>query len=230
MDRERSQKRRAAFTLVEALVVMAVIAVLAAVLLPVLAQARARARTIACVSNQRQLATAFGLYAQDYDERYPDFRSDPFSAANADDPPYWHDHFCCGLFPSPGQITFIGLLQPHIRSSQIAFCPADGKPAMDGRLVTSYEYKLWLARGRSLAEVAYPSSLALLWEQWAYHHADGHGSEYDRDSAMNIAFVDGHVKWRRLADSTAARFGMGPNLHELFKENEPDHSAHGQDF
>src|SRR5438552_1657979 len=60
-----------AFTLVELLVVIAVIAILAAILFPVFGQARARARSAACASNMRQLATAWLLYAQDYDETFP---------------------------------------------------------------------------------------------------------------------------------------------------------------
>jgi len=59
------------FTLVELLVVMAVIAILAAMLLPVLSQARVQARSVSCVSNLRQLATASLMYAQDYDEALP---------------------------------------------------------------------------------------------------------------------------------------------------------------
>src|SRR3954468_2243654 len=61
-------KRRRGFTLVELLVVIAIIAILAAILFPVFAQARATARKAACVSNLKQISTAFTLYAQDYDE------------------------------------------------------------------------------------------------------------------------------------------------------------------
>lgn len=62
------------FTLIELLVVIAIIAVLAAILFPVFAQAREKARQAACSSNLRQIGLAFGMYAQDYDERLPDRR------------------------------------------------------------------------------------------------------------------------------------------------------------
>jgi prepilin-type N-terminal cleavage/methylation domain-containing protein/prepilin-type processing-associated H-X9-DG protein len=56
---------RGAFTLIELLVVIAIIAILAAVLLPVLQQARLRGETATCIANQKQLATAFIMYAAD---------------------------------------------------------------------------------------------------------------------------------------------------------------------
>jgi len=64
-------RRRGGFTLIELLVVIAIIAILAAILFPVFAQAREKARASGCLSNQKQIALAFNMYAQDYDETYP---------------------------------------------------------------------------------------------------------------------------------------------------------------
>jgi prepilin-type N-terminal cleavage/methylation domain-containing protein/prepilin-type processing-associated H-X9-DG protein len=61
-------KRRIGFTLIELLVVIAIIAILAAILFPVFAQAREKARAASCLSNTKQMGTAFTMYAQDYDE------------------------------------------------------------------------------------------------------------------------------------------------------------------
>ncbi len=58
---------RAAFTLVELLVAIAIVAVLAAMLMPVLAQAREQGRRSACLGNLRQLTLANQLYAGDWD-------------------------------------------------------------------------------------------------------------------------------------------------------------------
>src|SRR5207245_4846117 len=65
------RNRKAAFTLIEILVVIAIIAVLAAILFPVFAQAREKARQATCLSNLAQLGRAGMMYVQDYDERFP---------------------------------------------------------------------------------------------------------------------------------------------------------------
>jgi prepilin-type N-terminal cleavage/methylation domain-containing protein len=62
---------RRGFTLIELLVVIAIIAILAAILFPVFAKAREKARQTKCLSNQRQIALACMMYAQDNDETLP---------------------------------------------------------------------------------------------------------------------------------------------------------------
>lgn len=54
------------FTLVELLVVIAIISVLASMLLPAVASSKEKAKTILCLSNQRQIGTAFHLYASEH--------------------------------------------------------------------------------------------------------------------------------------------------------------------
>ena len=50
---------------------IAIIAILAAILFPVFSQAKSAAKQTTCISNLRQLGTAFKLYASDYDDTDP---------------------------------------------------------------------------------------------------------------------------------------------------------------
>lgn len=62
---------RAAFTLIEVLVVTAIIGMLAGLLLGALGRARARGQSARCVSILRQWGLALEMYMDDYDEFIP---------------------------------------------------------------------------------------------------------------------------------------------------------------
>ena len=64
-------QRRGAFTLVELMAVIGIIVVLAGLTLTGLSGARKSARSVTCLSNLRQLASAAVAYAERYDGSYP---------------------------------------------------------------------------------------------------------------------------------------------------------------
>lgn len=107
------RRTRWGFTLIELLVVIAIIAILAAILFPVFAQARDKARQASCLSNCKQMGTAWMMYSQDYDERFPE--SQPLNV--------WDD---CATMKDRGAFGgWIGnLLVPYSKNVAIFKCPS----------------------------------------------------------------------------------------------------------
>jgi prepilin-type N-terminal cleavage/methylation domain-containing protein/prepilin-type processing-associated H-X9-DG protein len=83
------KRQKSGFTLIELLVVIAIIAILAAILFPVFAQAREKARQTVCMSNHRQVGTAFLMYAQDYDDVIVPTFTTIRLPNGTQDAPYW---------------------------------------------------------------------------------------------------------------------------------------------
>src|SRR5689334_11578630 len=77
-DTRTAGRRTAGFTLIELLVVISIITLLIGILLPALGKARDTAKTLQCLSNSRQQALAFNIYATDSQNQLPNgygFRS-----------------------------------------------------------------------------------------------------------------------------------------------------------
>ncbi len=74
----KDKRSQYGFTLIELLVVIAIIAILAAILVPAVSAALSRARTISCMSNVKQLATAMNAYASARQGQFFDKKSNSY--------------------------------------------------------------------------------------------------------------------------------------------------------
>jgi prepilin-type processing-associated H-X9-DG protein/prepilin-type N-terminal cleavage/methylation domain-containing protein len=108
-------RKRAAFTLVELLVVIGIIALLIGVLLPALGKARAQANITACLSNLRQMGIAIDMYAMQNKNVMPlSMENTPF------------DSPVVGLLNAGQGRMWAGLLRDVAKIPvQVFRCPAD---------------------------------------------------------------------------------------------------------
>jgi prepilin-type N-terminal cleavage/methylation domain-containing protein/prepilin-type processing-associated H-X9-DG protein len=142
------------FTLIELLVVIAIIAVLMAILIPSLKIAREQARGITCLANQRSLAQAYIMYA--------DENSGSICAGMADFKPIngvppWVmpplDYTAGGgiLAMASGDVTIEqrynglrqGALYPYLKEVEVYHCPGDNRKNLGTSLGTGPAYRIF---------------------------------------------------------------------------------------
>ena len=224
---------RTGFTLIELLVVIAIIAILAAMLFPVFAHARQKAEQTTCLSNIRQLAMAFLMYAQDYDGRMP------FAYDYADDSSWesawdYHIDYTTNTY-SPG------LLGPYTQAQEINACPMARSIESWGRPYSGYAYNTTHIgappdEGKepaALRDIRNPSHTALLADSayWnipfgggdpfvaisnylrapsdLYYGVIGPNVHFRHNATANVAYCDGHAK------AATQRFNPSDNDNSL---------------
>ncbi len=171
-------RRTHGFTLIELLVVIAIIAILAAILFPVFARARASAHRISCLSNEKQLQTAWIMYASDYDNK----------AA------------MCG-----GGEPVFNRLMPYVKNEQIKRCPADARDPASWPVSYAYNHN---CAGLDIDNIGDDTAAMVVFVDasdtmimMASHVAPvgtGMGRLEGRHNGMvNSTYVDGHAKCQK---------------------------------
>jgi prepilin-type N-terminal cleavage/methylation domain-containing protein/prepilin-type processing-associated H-X9-DG protein len=122
------RRREGGFTLIELLVVIAIIAILAALLLPALKSAKEESMGIKCMSNMRQMALGWRLYAQENRE-FIVLASQSGTANDPLDKYAWcqqeEDFTDNPKNYDPSVDITVGPLYPYINSYWVYRCPAD---------------------------------------------------------------------------------------------------------
>lgn len=198
---------RRAFTLIELLTVIAIIAILASILFPAFAKAREKAEQTHCLSNIKQMTTAFNMYATDYDSKLP-------------------------LVTSVAGYSWPYAIYTYTRNDQILICPANtveqtfnsnstpgpvGSSEPNG---ISYAFNSHLSAAR-FTRIMYPSQTIQVFDCLTPSGGGaGIGGSVDGDAAIcrcnhlgndpkngdhgdgmgSIGFCDGHAKVMRAPD------------------------------
>ena len=204
------------FTLIELLVVIAIIAILASILFPVFNNAMEKARQTQCLSNLKQIGTAFVMYESDWNQCLP--VNTPAAVAAYGDTGdctegydgHWRMTLGDTLLNWAKTYSYRAQLSNYTKNGKIFFCPSDSYEAEANDCweldcnITSFHYKLQFAGaayfsgwGPNNTKKPYksgffnrPAQVVLLYETWDNHDKKNQGL----DSRYNVAYVDGHAK------------------------------------
>ncbi|MDC0325419.1 prepilin-type N-terminal cleavage/methylation domain-containing protein [bacterium] len=191
----RNLRTSKGFTLIEAMVVIAIITLLAALLLPVAGKAMERAKRSVCQNNLRQMYVLLVTQSSDNDHRLP-------TAA--------------GIFPGQALPIYqpMRILEPYITNSaspKLLQCPSDKRKHSSKLKDLSY-YWSGLSLGKRFDELLSTSRLAN--EKWFWH-------DNDKTSRHESKISLGHATTLHGDGGTHFENVTLPNLEQNLSSNTP---------
>ncbi len=133
--------RNSGFSLIELLVVIAIVSILAGILFPIFAASRSKALQAKCLTNLKQIASAWMLYAEDNNARAcPSY--------------YWSNgNYYSWDYSFIDSIPKLGLLGPYTKTGELNRCPAFKGNGWD-RPYTGYAYNATYIGGDAMRDGA----------------------------------------------------------------------------
>jgi prepilin-type N-terminal cleavage/methylation domain-containing protein/prepilin-type processing-associated H-X9-DG protein len=224
-----SASKRRGFTLIELLVVIAIIAILASILFPVFARARENARRTGCANNLKQIALGVMQYTQDYDEKFPIHATstDPNTGFVLNGMTTSSTTWIKGIMPyvksiqvfvcpSAQKVSLVAQ-EPNATNSNSYFANGvvirrDGTTGTPSPLsvaaVDEAANVIMFQEYINVVNGALQRPYATNTTTYRYFNYTGQGSNRSHFDGGNIAFVDGHVKWRKYSSVCLNEYGV----------------------
>ena len=223
---------RRAFTLIELLVVIAVIAVLMAILMPALSRAREQGKRTVCMNNLKQLAFAWGFYADDNGERIVNAITVPGTAGHTADEPCWLYFYNETLEKLRIEGVQKGALYPYVNQIKPYKCPTGIRgevntyaivDSMNGAEFPGCPSSSWYITKRT--QIKRPGDRAVFVDEgktstqsWTIYHDREQwwdSPPVRHGAGTNWGFADGHVEYWKWQDNRTLKLarqepGIGP--------------------